>query len=557
MTPLGLVQTGTTTAAAPETAALAVQFEETLASGRRIWLRGRIVEPSLSVLQPRVPGRWWKVWPRDSASALPRPTVQLETRISGHDFKADVPLQPDGRFEAQFQADLPLARRGWRIARNRVACHGLTGEKCSVVLMPPASTTAILLVVLPMSCTTDAAHLQRLANSDTAARMGPILRRFQQATGDSSAVYYLARVTPDAGLRQSELAVALANLGWPSGHHVLVPVDSDTAATALGQAVDRLRWLFAGVTDLELVNLDPDLSADILAKHSSDADRAAVHDAGHPSKNGAETLRPVSPMLTLLRPTRTQLIPRHPVVFCHGMLAFTRLRMQLPEDLNCFSPLRQFLRDRGFRVLFPQVAPTAGVKERAQQLCEQIRNWTDEPVNLVAHSMGGLDARYLTTHLGMVERVCSLTTVSTPHRGTYLADWFLGNFRQRVPLLLAMEALGVNVDGFRDCRPCSCVDFNTCTPDVTGVRYFSYVGSVAVAHVSPVLRRAWNLLSAVEGPNDGMVSVASAHWGEYLGVVHADHFAQTPDRVFVRPGEDFDALSFYIRLLHDLARRGL
>ena len=56
--------------------------------------------------------------------------------------------------------------------------------------------------------------------------------------------------------------------------------------------------------------------------------------------------------------------------------------------------------------------------------------------------------------------------------------------------------------------------------------------------------------------NDGMVSLASARWGEYLGTVHADHFAQTPDMKFVHPAEDFDALGFYVHVLENLARRG-
>src|SRR5262249_14474399 len=121
------------------------------------------------------------------------------------------------------------------------------------------------------------------------------------------------------------------------------------------------------------------------------------------------------------RPTQSELIPRYPVVFCHGMLAFSRLKMSLPADLNCYSPMGEFLRERGHRVLFPQVPPTSGVKERAAILYDRIREWTDEPVNLIAHSMGGLDARFLIAHLDKTSRVRSLTTVSTPHRGTYLA----------------------------------------------------------------------------------------------------------------------------------------
>jgi hypothetical protein len=50
--------------------------------------------------------------------------------------------------------------------------------------------------------------------------------------------------------------------------------------------------------------------------------------------------------------------------------------------------------------------------------------------------------------------------------------------------------------------------------------------------------------------------VASAHWGEYLGTLAVDHFAQTPDGLFVRPGETFDSVGFFARLVEDLARRG-
>jgi triacylglycerol lipase len=232
------------------------------------------------------------------------------------------------------------------------------------------------------------------------------------------------------------------------------------------------------------------------------------------------------------------------------------LRLQRPETGNYFAPLSGWLRERGFPVLFPQVAPTSGVMVRAHQLRQQILEWTNGPVNLIAHSMGGLDARYMITHLDMADRVRSLTTIATPHRGTYLADWLLVNFRQRLPLLWALEALGTNLDGFQDCRPEACRAFNARTPNHPAVRYFSFGGAVPTARVTPCLRRAWCLLAAAEGANDGMVSVASARWGDYLDTIPADHFAQTPDQTNVRPGEDFDAGGFVCRLLEDLARRG-
>jgi triacylglycerol lipase len=250
-------------------------------------------------------------------------------------------------------------------------------------------------------------------------------------------------------------------------------------------------------------------------------------------------------------------VPRFPVVFCHGMLAMTMLRRCIPEDPNYFVHLRTFLHERGIDALFPGVEPTGGVAERAEQLRDQVRRWTDEPVNIVAHSMGGLDARHLISRLGFAGNVRSLTTIATPHRGSALADWFVVNYRDRVPLLRGLEALGVNVDGFRDCCPDACRAFNAETPDAAGVRYFSFGASVPLERVTPPLRRGWGLLMPTEGPNDGMVSVWSARWGQYVGTLAVDHFAQTPDGLFVHPAEDFDAVGFYSRLVEDLSRRGL
>jgi triacylglycerol lipase len=373
-------------------------------------------------------------------------------------------------------------------------------------------------------------------------------------------IYYVAGVPERLDSLEAELGLATTTLGWPAGNFLLLPVRHEPAKT-IAAGLDRLRWLFTGGLDLLVLNLDPAFTEPLTIASQPKADRAPVRRLLNPQEDAGLLFADRSPGPAqerglVIRPARSSLVPRYPVVFCHGMLAMTTIRMQLPEDLNCFSALRGFLQERGFRALFPQVAPTSGIVARARQLREQILRWTDEPVNIIAHSMGGLDARYLITHLEMADRVRSLTTIATPHRGTCLVDWFIQNFRNRVPLLLAMEAMGVNVDGFRDCLRSACQTFNARTPDLQGVRYFSYCGAVPFSRVTPMLRRAWNLLNALEGPNDGMVSVESARWGECLGVLNADHFAQTPDRIFVRPGEDFDALGFYFRLLEDLARRG-
>jgi triacylglycerol lipase len=542
------------------TAELQLRLEDALASQDRLWVRGRLIGVKEATNGSPAERKWWDRW-RKTEPPAPPPLLHLETRVSGSTLQADVPLSPDGRFEAALKVPLARPRRGWRVARHRATHEGATLEGCGVVLAPREGSAGVVVIVLPLEYTSKPAGVQRFAHSEFAGRLANLLRNLAEGPGGKHAIYYLAAVPPEGERRQAEWALAAMGLGWPSGQFVLLPGEGDAARAELLRGVDRLRWLFAGGLDLLVLNLEPAVAAPLTAGIEPAEDRAAIRRLVNPEDDPwklFDHLAHPNPRVHAggLRRVRCELVPRHPVVFCHGMLACTALKMQLPEDLNSFCALREFLRERGVQALFPQVAPTSGVIERAQQLCDQITRWTDEPVNLIAHSMGGLDARHMITHLGMGQRVANLTTISTPHRGTYLADWFLLNYRQRVPLLRAMEALGISVDGFRACRPEACREFNARTPDDPRVRYFSYGAEVPQWRVAPFLRRAWAVLTPVEGPNDGMVSLTSARWGEYLGTIHADHFAQTPDAMFLRPGEDFDALGFYCRLVEDLARRG-
>jgi triacylglycerol lipase len=557
---LGLVRSSETTAVTVPTTApsLQLEFAEVLACGRRLWLRGRLLNTPPPPAAVTTDPHWWFAWPHKSPAT---PVLaHLETRISGRVFEADLPLQADGRFETCLEADLPPARRGWRLARNRVQFARQTTEKCALVALPAVKAKAAVAVLLPVRYTLESGEPCQWSQAKAALRLTPLLRRLQGST-DAPSFYYVAAVPSAGAPSQAELALALATLGWPTGSYVVVPTAAGQASEALAHALDRLRWLLAGTLPLSVVNLEPSLTRTLVAPGEPGSERAPLRVLLQPTDDPAtvavEGLATApAPLVTFPRRTRSALVPRYPVVFCHGLLAYTTFNLAVPEDVNYFSHMRRFLRERGFRALYPQVTPTGGVAIRAAQLKEQILRWTDEPVNLVGHSMGGLDARYLISRLGLAERVRTLTTVSTPHRGSALVDWFVSSFREGVPLLQAMQAAGLNVDGFEDCRPGACRDFNACTPDMPGVRYFSYGGAAVGARVTPFLRRAWAILKAAEGPNDGMVSAASARWGEYLGTLNADHFAQTPDLAFVHPQENFDPVGFYVRLLEDLARRG-
>ena len=64
------------------------------------------------------------------------------------------------------------------------------------------------------------------------------------------------------------------------------------------------------------------------------------------------------------------------------------------------------------------------------------------------------------------------------------------------------------------------------------------------------------ILTPVQGPNDGMVSLASAVWGELWTRFTPTTWPKRRTPVFLRAGEGFDTLRFYRRTVENRAGRG-
>ena len=215
-----------------------------------------------------------------------------------------------------------------------------------------------------------------------------------------------------------------------------------------------------------------------------------------------------------------------------------------------FPGVRAALEARGHRVLVPRLSPTGAITVRAAELKAIIRRELGtQSFHVVGHSLGGLDARYMTSRLGMESQVRSLTTIGTPHRGSTFADWSLDRFARNIRPLF--RAAGVPDDAFFDLTVESCARFNESVPDVPGIRY----ASVAGICVKPWLGPEWALSSRIvgnaEGPNDGVVSVQSAAWGERCDVWHGDHLnlVNWPNRKARRRGVWRDRAADYAQLL--------
>lgn len=249
-------------------------------------------------------------------------------------------------------------------------------------------------------------------------------------------------------------------------------------------------------------------------------------------------------------PARRRAGPRYPVVLAHGLLGFDELRIGRARA-DYFRGVPARLEREGCVVHRCRVPKTASVADRAAELARFVDDLPARRVNVVAHSMGGLDARFAISRLGLGRKVASLVTIGTPHLGTPLADACAGLGR-RAGLWDGLERVGMNVDALDDLTRERMEAFNRAVPDARGVLYGSVVGAPSRKRdVSPILLPTFLWLGASGGENDGMVPAASQRWGELVWDVEADHFAQ------IGWSRRFDAVELYAALLRELRGRGV
>ncbi|GJE87568.1 lipase 2 [Phanerochaete sordida] len=220
--------------------------------------------------------------------------------------------------------------------------------------------------------------------------------------------------------------------------------------------------------------------------------------------------------------------PKNPVVFCHGLLGFDTVTLGpsiAPLQVTHWRGIKDALEANGCEVLITRVPATSSPIDRAKVLEEKISSvYPGRSVHLIGHSMGGLDCRYLTTHLKKRKfKVLSITTISSPHRGSSFADHFLKTVGQeRMPSVLSLLDLLPNGGGDGKAFEFLTVEnmrkFNEDTPDVPGVKYYSW-GAVYEPGLIDTWKWSHSVILEKEGPNDGLVSLNSARWGTYLGTL--------------------------------------
>lgn len=271
----------------------------------------------------------------------------------------------------------------------------------------------------------------------------------------------------------------------------------------------------------------------------------------------------------LQRKTERVCATKYPILLIHGVF-FRDIRY-----FNYWGRIPNELEQNGATIYYGNQQSALSVAESGREIADAIQKITDKSgynkVNIIAHSKGGLDARYACTHLGMADKVASLTTINTPHKGCEFADWLLKKTSPKF-INTIVSAYNSTLRRFGDKNPDflaavqdltaeNCKILNDTTPDIESIYYQS-----TSSKINKPLRNIFPLcftnsfVKMFDGENDGLVSKKSAEWGEICinlktnspeGISHADMIDLSRHN-----RTDFDVCEFYVELVHALKNKG-
>jgi triacylglycerol lipase len=203
------------------------------------------------------------------------------------------------------------------------------------------------------------------------------------------------------------------------------------------------------------------------------------------------------------------------LVLAHGIFGFGNPTGGF-SPVNYFNGVAAHLQRQGHTVIEPQVNPIGSVQARGEQLAAAITRELDGiiGIHIIAHSMGGLDARYAIAHVpGFAGRIATLVTIGTPHRGSPVADAVVsgtGPLCAGIPAFL-LQQLERNAGALHDLTTEFGVQFDESTPDNDGVRYVEVAGDAAQGGHELLFFQLAAVIGRLTGEvNDGVVAKSSA-----------------------------------------------
>lgn len=261
---------------------------------------------------------------------------------------------------------------------------------------------------------------------------------------------------------------------------------------------------------------------------------------------------------------------KYPILLVHGVF------FRDTKYFNYWGRIPDELEANGATIFYGNHHSASSVADSAAELKSRIIELLSESgaekVNIIAHSKGGLDCRYAISKLGISNKVASLTTINTPHKGCLFADYLLNKIPSSVKNKVA-DTYNSTLKKFGEQNPdflaavndltdsnCKLLDSEMPIPD--GV-FCQSVGSILTKAVNGKfpLNFSYHLVKHFSGENDGLVSEDSFEWGENYtllrptkkrGISHGDMIDLNRENI-----HGFDVREFYVNLVNELKNKGL
>ncbi len=266
----------------------------------------------------------------------------------------------------------------------------------------------------------------------------------------------------------------------------------------------------------------------------------------------------------------------YPLLLVHGM-GFRDGR------ISYWGRIPDILHRNGAEIYFGAQEANASVQRNAMLLAVKIKKILAESgaekLNIIAHSKGGIEIRYVISVLGLESSIASLTTISTPHNGSAAMDKLM-----KLPDILIRLAAKIT-DFFKklggDKRPDTycCFhqlttgymkQFNQLVPDSSSVLYQSCAFLMKNAFSDLLMCIPYIGVRLLNGRSDGFLTPGEVRHGQFLGVFtgtgkrglsHLDEvdFRRRPLSKIPPPDKYHisDITQFYIGIVSDLKKRGL
>lgn len=259
---------------------------------------------------------------------------------------------------------------------------------------------------------------------------------------------------------------------------------------------------------------------------------------------------------------------KYPIVLVHGVGFRHR------KHPNYWGRIPKHLQKNGAEIFYSCQDAWGSLENNAllikNDILDVLKTTQAEKVNIIAHSNGGIESRYMIHEMDMASNVASLTTICTCHHGSKTVDrlYMFPNFLFKIAALFVNTIYRILGDkkpdfykAFQQLTTSKCEEFNVKIKDSENVVYKSYAGKMKSAFSDWFLLIPYIVVKHIDGDNDGLVAVDSAKWGEFKGVLEGAkrRGLSHADAVDFRrhTSKSFNICQTYIDMVSELKNSGL